>query len=300
MSLAKSALPPHLDALAALSWLERSRPKPAWLSEEVARRMQQRLDWIRTSPKSWADWHPGNGGWQAHALLRQRYPQAACWVVEPNPPRLSWARQHLAEPWWQSWHRGKRQVGLVPTQAVDMVWANMLLHQSEQPLALLKSWHQSLNVDGFVMFSALGPDSLRELHALHERMQWGSPGLGMTDMHDWGDMLLGAGFAQPVMDMERITLTYAHAVDMLTDLRSLGRNTRSDRFAACRGKAWRGAWLAAVEQWGERSASDGRLQLTFEVIYGHAIKPLPRVPMAAQSAVSLGDMRAMLGRPPAN
>jgi malonyl-CoA O-methyltransferase len=122
----------------------------------------------------------------------------------------------------------------------------------------------------------------------------------MTDMHDWGDMLLEAGFAQPVMDMERITLTYANAEDMLTDLRSLGRNTRSDRFAACRGKAWRGAWLAAVEKWGERSASEGRLQLTFEVIYGHAIKPLPRVPMAAQSAVSLGDMRAMLGRPPAN
>jgi malonyl-CoA O-methyltransferase len=181
-----------------------------------------------------------------------------------------------------------------------MVWANMLLHQSEQPLALLKNWHQSLSVDGFVMFSALGPDSLRELHAVHQRMPWGPPGPGMTDMHDWGDMLLEAGFAQPVMDMERITLTYAHAVDMLTDLRSLGRNTRSDRFAACRGKAWRGAWLAAVEQWGERSASDGRLQLTFEVIYGHAIKPLPRVPMAAQSAVSLGDMRAMLGRPPAN
>ena len=300
MSLAKSALPPHLDALAALSWLERAQPKPAWLSEEVARRMQQRLDWIRTAPTSWADWHPGNGGWQGHALLRQRHPRAGCWVVEPTVSRMSWARQHLAEPWWQSWHRGKRQVGLVPTQAVDMVWANMLLHQSEQPLALLKSWHQSLNVDGFVMFSALGPDSLRELHALHERMQWGSPGLGMTDMHDWGDMLLEAGFAQPVMDMERITLTYANALAMLADLRSMGRNTRSDRFAACRGKAWRGAWLAAVEQWGERSASDGRLQLTFEVIYGHAIKPLPRVPMAAQSAVSLGDMRAILGRPPAN
>jgi malonyl-CoA O-methyltransferase len=181
-----------------------------------------------------------------------------------------------------------------------MVWANMLLHQSEQPLALLKNWNQSLGVDGFVMFSALGPDSLRELHAVHERMAWGPPGPSMTDMHDWGDMLLEAGFSQPVMDMERITLTYANALDMMTDLRSLGRNTRSDRFPACRGKAWRGAWLAAVEQWGERSPSEGRLQLTFEVIYGHAIKPLPRVPMAAQSAVSLGDMRAMLGRPPAN
>jgi len=131
-------------------------------------------------------------------------------------------------------------------------------------------------------------------------MHWVAPGPHMTDMHDWGDMLLEAGFAQPVMDMERITLTYAHAVDMLADLRVLGRNTRSDRFSACRGKTWREAWLGAVERWGTRSASDGRLQLTFEVIYGHAIKPLPRIPMAAHSAVSLGEMRAMLGRPPAD
>ncbi len=297
MSLAKSSLPPLLDERAASSWLERARPQPAWLSEEVGRRMQQRLDWIRTPPQSWADWHPGNGGWQAHALLRQRYPQAACWLVEPNQARLAWARQHVAEPWWQSWRRAKRQSAISPRQTVDMVWANMLLHQSEQPLALLKTWHQSLAIDGFLMFSALGPDSLRELHAVHARTPWGPPGPNMTDMHDWGDMLLEAGFSQPVMDMERITLTYASATDMLTDLRGLGRNTRSDRFAACRGKSWCGAWLQAVDQWGARSASDGRLQLTFEVIYGHAIKPQPRVPMAAQSAVSLGDMRAMLGRP---
>ena len=300
MSLAKSAPPPLLDAQAAQAWIERSRPTPAWLSEEVARRMQQRLDWIRTPPKSWADWHPGNGGWEAHVLLRQRYPQAGCWLVEPNPSRLGWARQHLAETWWTSWRRGQRHAGLAPAQAVDMVWANMLLHHSGQPLDLLKIWNQSLAVDGFVMFSALGPDSLRELHAVHERMHWGAPGPHMTDMHDWGDMLLEAGFAQPVMDMERITLTYAHAVDMLADLRVLGRNTRSDRFSACRGKTWREAWLGAVERWGTRSASDGRLQLTFEVIYGHAIKPLPRIPMAAHSAVSLGEMRAMLGRPPAD
>ena len=297
MSLAKSALPPHLDVRAAQSWLHRPRPQPAWLSEEVARRMQQRLDVIRVPPKTWADWHPGNGGWQAHALLRKRYPKADCWLVEPSHSRLAWARQNLAEPLWQSWRLGQRHAALAPAHAVEMVWANMLLHQSEQPLALLKTWHQSLAIDGFVMFSALGPDSLRELHAVHERMHWGPPGPNMTDMHDWGDMLLEAGFSQPVMDMERITLTYANALAMLTDLRSMGRNTRSDRFSACRGKAWRGAWLQAVEQWGSRSPSDGRLLLTFEVIYGHAIKPQPRVPMAAQSAVSLGDMRAMLGRP---
>jgi malonyl-CoA O-methyltransferase len=296
MSSAKSALPPTLDAQAARKWLERPRPQAAWLSEEVARRMQQRLDWIRQVPQTWAHWHPCDSGFDVQVALRQRYPKAACWLVEPSPQRANLARLRLREPWWRSWQRGALHTGQIPEAGVDMVWANMLLHHSAQPLDLLGLWQQALATDGFVMFSALGPDSLRQLHAVYHHMGWGPPGPDLTDMHDWGDMLLEAGFAQPVMDMERITLTYASAWDMLQDLRTLGRNTRADRFAACRGKGWRQAWLQAVEQWGERSDSDGRLQLVFEVIYGHAIKPLPRVPMGGESTVSLRDMRTLLGR----
>ncbi|NBY03802.1 MAG: biotin synthase, partial [Betaproteobacteria bacterium] len=94
--------------------------------------------------------------------------------------------------------------------------------------------------------------------------------------------------------------TYANAWDMLTDLRTLGRNTRCDRFAACRSRGWQQAWLQAVERFGERSDSDGRLQLVFEVIYGHAVKPIPRLPMGSESTVSLRDMRAMLGQTKSN
>lgn len=300
MSKAKTALPPTLDAKAARKWLERPQPQAAWLSEEVARRMQQRLDWFRQTPRTWAHWHPSDSGLQVQASLRQRYPKAACWLVEPNPQRAALARQRLGEPWWRAWRRGGVHMGPIPDEGLDMVWANMLLHHIARPLDLMGQWLRSLAIDGFVMFSTLGPDSLRQLQVVHRQMGWGQPGPDLTDMHDWGDMLLEAGFAQPVMDMERITLTYANAWDMLTDLRTLGRNTRCDRFAACRSRGWQQAWLQAVERFGERSDSDGRLQLVFEVIYGHAVKPIPRLPMGSESTVSLRDMRAMLGQTKSN
>jgi malonyl-CoA O-methyltransferase len=116
----------------------------------------------------------------------------------------------------------------------------------------------------------------------------------MTDMHDWGDMLAQTGFADPVMDMERITLTFATPRRLLQELRGLGRNLHPGRFAALRGRGG----LARLEQALARALADerhgGQLALTFEIIYGHAIKSAPRAPVQARSAVSLQDMRAML------
>jgi malonyl-CoA O-methyltransferase len=112
-------------------------------------------------------------------------------------------------------------------------------------------------------------------------------------MHDWGDMLVQTGFAEPVMDMERITLTYETPARLLQELTALGRNFHPQRFAALRGRQWK----AQLEQLiGERCprASDGRLSLTFEVIYGHALKARPKIKVSALSAVSVEDMRSML------
>jgi malonyl-CoA O-methyltransferase len=182
-----------------------------------------------------------------------------------------------------------------------MVWANMQLHAHPQPEALLQEWHAALAVDGFVMFSCLGPDSLREIRALYAHLGWAPPAHSFTDMHDWGDMLVQAGFAEPVMDMERITLTYADAEALLADLRALGRNLSPARHTGCRGRAW-GRELRAqlsADDSPLRGAPDGRLGLTFEVIYGHALKPTPRARVAPQTAVPLQDLKAMLGQRPA-
>jgi malonyl-CoA O-methyltransferase len=112
-------------------------------------------------------------------------------------------------------------------------------------------------------------------------------------MHDWGDMLVQAGFAEPVMDMERITLTFASAERLLQELRELGRNFHPARFQALRSRAWKARLLQELEARLPRQA-DGQLVLTFEIIYGHAMKAQPKVKVSAKSAVSVADMRAML------
>ena len=105
---------------------------------------------------------------------------------------------------------------------------------------------------------------------------------------------LAAGFAEPVMDMERITLTFATPERLVQELRELGCNLHPDRFPSLRSRRWHDMLHQAL---GDRLASaqhGGQLALTFEVIYGHAFKPARRVRVSSSSAVSLQDMRAML------
>ena len=293
--------PPSLDPVAAARWAARPLQASAWLHEEVARRMQERLDVIRLQPQAWADWEPLRGGLQAHQKLCARYPQAALWRVCALAGEAAQVKQVATPAWWQPtrWTGPKVENALPPDAGVQMVWANMLLHQVADPQLLIAQWHRALSIDGFLMFSCLGPDTLRELRTLHAAMGWPSPAHELTDMHDWGDMLVQAGFAEPVMDMERITLTYERPERLLQELRELGRNLHLGRFAGLRGRGWRQQWLQALAERGERSP-DGRLKLTFEVIYGHALKPAPRAKVLPQSQIGLDDMRQMLarGRPP--
>jgi malonyl-CoA O-methyltransferase len=111
-------------------------------------------------------------------------------------------------------------------------------------------------------------------------------------MHDWGDMLVHAGFAEPIMDMERITLTYSSADSLLDELRGLGRNLHTARFPALRGRRWRHTLCAALEH--ALQGPDGRLQLTFEVVYGHAFKPAPKLTVSSETRVPLEEMRRSL------
>jgi malonyl-CoA O-methyltransferase len=292
-AMASSERPPTIDPVAAARW-ERSAPAASpWLHEEVGRRMAERLQWIKRQPQAWADWEPVRGGLEAHALVAQQYPQARAYVVEPQPVRAAVARERFAKPWWRRLGgAGAVEVGAVPAGGVQMLWSNMELHMSADPQALMRQWHEALAVDGFLMFSCLGPDTLQELRALYAALGWPPPCHEFTDMHDWGDMLVHGGFAEPVMDMERITLAFDTPERLLQELRELGINLHPDRFAALRGRGWQQRLSAALD--GELRDAAGQLTLTFEIIYGHAMKPLPRAPVGGESAVSLADMRTLL------
>jgi len=282
--------PPTIDPNAARRWQQMPQGASPWLHEEVARRMQERLDCIKLQPKSWAHWEPVRGGLQAHALLAGRYPQADCFVTELQPARAAHAARVLAKPWWQpSRWTGKATRFEAPGEgAAQMLWANMALHMTDDPRALMAQWHRALSVEGFLMFSCLGPDTAQELRPLYQSLGWGAPAHEFTDMHDWGDMLLAAGFADPVMDMERITLTFETPERLLQELRGLGRNLHPQRFQGLRGRQWQAQLRQAL--------AARPLQLTFEVVYGHALKPAPRLDVRPETVLSLAQMRESLNQ----
>ena len=231
--------------------------------------------------------------YEGHLLVQKRYPKAQSYVCESTSARQLHSRKILTPAWWSP----GRWTGTTPrfekaADPVQMLWANMALHMAADPQALIREWHSHLAVDGFVMFSCFGPDTLRELRRVFDGVGWPQPHHQFTDMHDWGDMLVHAGFAEPVMDMERITLSYSSAERLLEELRGLGRNLHTNRFAGTRTKAWRKELLERLTR--ELGAEDGRLTITFEVVYGHAFKPKPRLKVAPETRVSLGDMRAAL------
>jgi malonyl-CoA O-methyltransferase len=152
-------------------------------------------------------------------------------------------------------------------------------------------------VGGFLMCSGLGPDTARELRRLYRELGWPElPTIDFIDMHDLGDALLQAGFADPVMDMEKITLTWETPQAMLAELRTWGGNVALGRHPGLRTPRWREHLL--VELQARLTRPDGRLGLTVELVYGHAIKPEPRAKMAAETKVSLQDMKRMVRKGP--
>lgn len=293
-----SQTPPSIDPVAARRWAERVHAASPWLHEEVARRMAERLGVIRLPVQAWADWEPVRGGLAGHDLVATHYPGATGYRVYAAPQPSQLASKKEATGWWRRLRSGRATEEIVvrpPDASVQLVWANMLAHHVADPAALLADWHRALAVDGFVMFSCLGPDTLKELRALYARLGWPPPAHEFTDMHDWGDQLVAAGFAEPVVDMELITLTFETPQRLLAELRELGRNLHVGRFAGLRGRAWRQHLEAEMDrQLRAADAATAPLTLSFEVIYGHAVKAPPRHTMQSETAIGLDEMRASL------
>jgi malonyl-CoA O-methyltransferase len=284
-----------LAARAALARIGRSGGVP-WLHGEIARRLVERLAPIRAAPGRIVEWWAGPGG--GDDLLRATYPRAERIAVEPDS---AWAaRRRAAErrPWWSLGSAGVTVVDETATDAAigraQLVWANMALHFVVDPPALFARWHALLDIDGVAVFSCLGPGTLRELRDLYADHAWGTPTPGYIDMHDLGDMLVAAGFADPVLDQETITLRWESAEAALAELRRLGGNTAPHRHRGLRTPAWRARLLAALQ---ERADVDGSIGLSVEVAYGHGFKPAPRLRDDAPATFSLDEMRAMVRRP---
>lgn len=259
--------------------------------------MAERLEVIKLEPQAVLDWWSFLGG--GGELLAQAYPSARRVIVEPDEALAERSRALNRGAWWspKRWRGEAVVVGdenaSIPG-GVQLVWANMMLHAEPDPPALIARWQQALAADGFVMFSCFGPDTVRRLRELYQHLGWPPPTIPFVDMHDLGDMLAHAGFADPVMDQETIVLSWASPQALLAELRTLGGNLAPQRYAGLRTPRWRARLEQSLQS---LAGADGRLQLGFEIAYGHAFKALPRAKTGAPTTVSLDDMRTLVKSP---
>jgi malonyl-CoA O-methyltransferase len=264
---------------------------------EVGRRLIERLQLIRLDPRRIVDVGCGAGG--ARAALLERYPQADWLGVDVSPAMLARAAPPSLLGRLLPW-RG-RSARLVCADAaalplaeasVDLLFSNLMLHWHPQPHTVFPEWLRVLRADGLLLFSCFGPDTLKELRRACQAAGVPARPMPFVDMHDFGDMMIAAGFASPVMDAESIRLTYASPQALLREVAALGGNPRDDRAAGLVSGRRARALHAALD--GMRDAQ-GRIALSFEIAYGHAWKPQPRI--GGQSTVSLDRLRAQLRRP---
>ncbi len=275
-----------------------------FLRREIAGRMFERLSLIKINPQSLLDAGCGEG--DDLLALHQSFPDSALVGVDASAAMLASARKRAAQS-LSAMQRvltglfGRASAGAgsaqlmcadyanlpMPSASVDLVWSNLALHWHPQPDRVFAEWRRVLRVDGLLMFSCFGPDTFQQLRAAFAAA--GEPDttlpiLPFVDLHDFGDMLVDAGFATPVMDMEKLQITYSSAEKLLADVQAFGGNPLATQRLTLSGRHRYERVLRALE--GQRE-QNGKISLTIEVIYGHAFKPLPKKTASGESIIRM-------------
>ena len=248
----------------------------AVMQREVLERMFSRLDLVKLQPDAILDAGCGTGLGVQRLAARYRNSWVMALDIATPMLRLAAGRQ----PWISRLVRQQRQsfvcgdIESLPLQdsCVDMVWSNLAMQWCNDPDLAFREFHRTLRPEGLLMFSTFGPDTLMELREAANADPTHTHVSRFLDMHDIGDALMRAGFANPVMDVERFTLTYDDVQSVMRDLKAIGAsNATEGRPRGLEGKSF----LQRLASHYERFRHEGKLPATYEVVYGHAWKVQP-------------------------
>lgn len=236
----------------------------ALLQARVGEELLARLEPFAFTPAVVLDLGAGTG--RLSAQLKRRYRRARVMALDLAPGMLRQAARH--QRWFGRFERICADAGRLPLSAasVQVVFSNLMLQWCDPPDGVLAEVRRVLKPEGFFTFSTFGPDTLREL-----RDAWdedGRPHVNrFLDVHDIGEALMRAGFSEPVLDVERVTVTYENVFGLMRDLQAIGaRNVTAGRSRALTGK---GRLRRMTERY-EMHRREGRLPATYEVIYAAA------------------------------
>ena len=269
-----------LDKKATRQHFERaanSYDAAAVLQEEVARRISERLDYIKLQPKHVLDVGSGTG-FLTKDLLK-RYPKAQTIALDSALNMLKICKKQGG---WVKYLFNAGKLGLAKPKAVcadaeqlpfkpasiDLIVSSLMLQWSNDLAKTFAGFHSVLAPNGLLLFATFGPDTLKELRQSWAEVDDSPHTSAFIDMHEIGDALLQAGFINPVTDMEMITMTYADVRQLMRDIKNIGAsNTDSQRSKGLMGKQKFKAFEQAYEQF---KTAEGLYPATWEVIYGHA------------------------------
>ena len=272
-----------------------------FLRREIASRMKEKLELIKLNPAHVLD--AGCGEAEDFAQLQATFPKTHLLGVDASFAMLAagMRKQHDARNsvsrflgnLLTSNSRAGAYSGIacadfsrlpLAANSVDLIWSNMALHWHPQADMVFAEWRRVLRTEGVLTFSCFGPDTLLELRQAFSGIDKFPHTLPFVDMHDFGDMLVKCGLSTPVMDMEKLTLTYESVDKLFADVRALGGNPLLTRRQGILGKQAYRRVRTELEKMRNR---DGRIPLTFEVIYGHAFKPIPQKLSSGESIIHM-------------
>jgi malonyl-CoA O-methyltransferase len=241
----------------------------AVLQARVRKELLERLDLMRIEPSVVLDLGAGTG--HAAIALKRRYRSSQVMALDLAEGMLREAarRQTLL----RRFRRICADAAALPFRdgSVDMIFSNLMLQWCDDPDRVFGECRRVLKAGGLLTFATFGPDTLVELRRAWAAADGRTHVNRFIDMHDLGDALVRSGFAEPVMDVERYTLTYAEVRDLMRDLKSIGaHNANAGRPKGLTGKSALARMVGAYEGFRQ----EGRLPATYEVVFGHAWAPL--------------------------
>ena len=201
------------------------------LALEASEQMLARLEWVTLQPQTILVLDQPDA--ESVASLRARYPKAT--VLHDYSHSLAEKQSQINTQ--------------TADHSVDLIFANFILPWCQTPEALLLEWQRLLRPEGLLMFSSLGPDTLRAWRTTVTVLP------ELVDMHNLGDALTQARWLDPVMDVDYVTLSYSGAAKALEELQASQMIRASELSDVSHLQNAEGKWFA-----------------TFEIVYGHTWK----------------------------
>ncbi len=241
----------------------------AVLQNEVCLRLLEKLECVKIRPQWILD--AGSGTGSAIPSLFKRYKKARLVALDLSENMLEKVSRH--DTLLRSTHRVCANIEQLPfaDNVFDLVFSSLSMQWCNDLDAALQEAKRVLKPGGLLVFSTFGPDTLKELRFSWAQVDGAEHVNRFIDMHDIGDFLLQGGFAQPVMEADRLTVTYDSVDTLMHDLKAIGANVTAPS-APQKGLLGRKT-LETVRQAYEAFRENGVLPASYEIIYGHAWKP---------------------------